>query len=263
MVARIIEAWTMLLRSSPRVTASRSRLSSRDQSPMYIEGAYCAWSPPIRSSVLGIGAFARSSSICLARSARFRWRSVRTVSGKALQVSSEEELAVAEPPVQLAHRQVVGIVPGPDLGDAVLGGPADRCELGQAGESLAAELWQRGRPLVLCPSAPVVDKQPGERDDAGLGVQDEEASLPVEQWVPEDEAAPVVEGDAVLGIAGPEAPRGAVEVVKLRLPSWDLLEREHAKALVRLRLEVAAAGVEPGHDLGVVLREAPLLDEAQ
>ena len=66
----------MLRRSSPRVTASRSSPSTRDQSPMYIEGAYCAWSPPIRSSTRGSGALARSSSICRARSARFSSRSV-------------------------------------------------------------------------------------------------------------------------------------------------------------------------------------------
>src|SRR5439155_13035062 len=159
-VVRIIEAWTMLRRSSPRVTASRSSPSSRDHRPMYIEGAYCAWSPAIRSSALGIGVFARSRSICLASRARLRWRLVRTVSGKALQVSPHEELAVAEPAVQLAHGQVVGIVPGAELVDAVLGGPPDGRDLGQAGETVPTELRQCRRPLVLGPSAPVIDEEP-------------------------------------------------------------------------------------------------------
>src|SRR5207244_2985456 len=109
---------------------------------------------------------------------------------------------------------------------AVLGGPPDGRDLGQAGETLPTELRQRRSPLVLGPPAPVIDEEPGERDDAVLGVHDYEASLPVEQRIPEDEAAPVVEGDAVVGIAGPEPAGRAVEVVELLLAPRDLLERK-------------------------------------
>ena len=52
---RISVAWTTARRSSARVSASRSKPSTRDHSPMYIDGAYWACSPPIASSVRGIG----------------------------------------------------------------------------------------------------------------------------------------------------------------------------------------------------------------
>ena len=52
---RISVAWTTLRRSSARVSASRSKPATRDHSPMYIDGAYCACSPPMRSSAAGIG----------------------------------------------------------------------------------------------------------------------------------------------------------------------------------------------------------------
>ena len=52
---RISVPWITLRASRPRVSASRSRFSSLDHSPMYIDGAYCACSPPIRSSIRGIG----------------------------------------------------------------------------------------------------------------------------------------------------------------------------------------------------------------
>ena len=68
--------WMTLRRSSARVSWSRSKPWRRDQSPMYIDGAYCAWIPPIRSSARGRGVFARSSSSCRASSARFSSRSV-------------------------------------------------------------------------------------------------------------------------------------------------------------------------------------------
>ena len=44
MVIRISVAWTTVRRSSARVSWSRVNPSSRDHRPMYIEGAYCAWS---------------------------------------------------------------------------------------------------------------------------------------------------------------------------------------------------------------------------
>ena len=65
---RALDDAAALERPRDRVTLSPS---TRDQSPMYIEGAYCAWRPPIRSSTRGRGACTRSSSICRARSARF------------------------------------------------------------------------------------------------------------------------------------------------------------------------------------------------
>ena len=55
MVWRISVAWMTERRSSARVRASRVKPSSRDHSPMYIDGAYCAWMPPMRSSALGSG----------------------------------------------------------------------------------------------------------------------------------------------------------------------------------------------------------------
>src|SRR5215211_59588 len=76
MVARIKVACTTARRPSARVNASLSKPSSRDQSPMYIEGAYCAWIPPIRSSARGMGRRARCSSSCRARRARLRSCSV-------------------------------------------------------------------------------------------------------------------------------------------------------------------------------------------
>ncbi|MDX6683275.1 MAG: hypothetical protein QOG94_3314 [Solirubrobacteraceae bacterium] len=47
-------AWTTLRRSSARVSALRSTPRVRDHSPTYIDGAYCACSPPIAASVRGI-----------------------------------------------------------------------------------------------------------------------------------------------------------------------------------------------------------------
>ena len=77
-VERISVPCTTLRRSSARVSASRSKPSSRDHSPMYIDGAYCACRPPMRSSARGIESDARSSSIWRASSARLSSRSVRT-----------------------------------------------------------------------------------------------------------------------------------------------------------------------------------------
>ncbi len=54
---------TIFFRSSARVTASRSSPSTRDESPMYIDGAYCAWRQPMRSTTRGSGTETRSSSI--------------------------------------------------------------------------------------------------------------------------------------------------------------------------------------------------------
>ena len=64
-------------RSSARVSSSRVKPSSRDHSPMYIDGAYWAWMPPIRSSALGSGIRPRSSSSWRASSARLSSRCVR------------------------------------------------------------------------------------------------------------------------------------------------------------------------------------------
>src|SRR5437764_11751138 len=52
---------------------------------MYIDGAYWAWSPAIRSSARGSVVEVRSRSICRASRARFssRWDSVRSVRGPA------------------------------------------------------------------------------------------------------------------------------------------------------------------------------------
>ena len=55
MVERSKVPWTTLLRSNARVTWSRSRPSCRDHMPTYIDGAYCACSPAIRSSARGSG----------------------------------------------------------------------------------------------------------------------------------------------------------------------------------------------------------------
>ena len=77
-VERSSVPWITVLRSSARVRASRSSPSVRDQSPMYIDGAYCACRPPIRSSTREIGSRLRSSSRWRARTARFSSRDVRT-----------------------------------------------------------------------------------------------------------------------------------------------------------------------------------------
>src|SRR3954462_12184857 len=83
MVERISVACTSERRSSPRVIAAGSRSRRRDHSPKYIEGAYCAWIPPIRSSARGSGAGERSSSSWRASSARLRsrWVRVRGIGG--------------------------------------------------------------------------------------------------------------------------------------------------------------------------------------
>ena len=60
------------------VERRRSKSSSRDQSPMYIEGAYCAWIPAIRSSAFGSVERPRSSSIWRASSARLSCCSLST-----------------------------------------------------------------------------------------------------------------------------------------------------------------------------------------
>jgi hypothetical protein len=60
-VERSSVAWTMLRSSSARVTASRSSPATRDHSPTYIAGAYCAWRPPIRRSAAGTSGGKRSS----------------------------------------------------------------------------------------------------------------------------------------------------------------------------------------------------------
>ena len=49
-------AWTTSRRWSASVSASRRKSAIRDHSPMYIDGAYCACSVPIASSVSGIAA---------------------------------------------------------------------------------------------------------------------------------------------------------------------------------------------------------------
>ena len=81
---RMSVAWTTERRSSARVSASRSKPSSRDHSPMYIDGAYCACSAPMRSSARGIGVRARSSRSWRASSARLssRWLRTRSVTAR-------------------------------------------------------------------------------------------------------------------------------------------------------------------------------------
>ena len=88
MVWRISVAWITERRSSARVRASRVKPSSRDHRPMYIDGAYCAWMPPMRSSALGRGVRARSSSSWRASSARFSSRCVRVRIGGSHRVST-------------------------------------------------------------------------------------------------------------------------------------------------------------------------------
>src|SRR3954447_22079922 len=78
MVTRMSVPTTTVRRSSARVSWSRSKPSSRDHTPTYADGAYCAWIPPTRSSIFGRLMRPRASSNCRARSARLRWRCVRT-----------------------------------------------------------------------------------------------------------------------------------------------------------------------------------------
>ena len=47
--------WTSVRRTSARSSCSRSKPSSLVQRPTYIEGAYCAWMPAIRSTAFGSG----------------------------------------------------------------------------------------------------------------------------------------------------------------------------------------------------------------
>src|SRR4051794_16969900 len=74
---------TTFLRSSAFVRASRLKPSTRDQSPMYIDGAYCAWRQPIRSRTRGSCADTRSSSIWRARRARLSCGCERVCTGVA------------------------------------------------------------------------------------------------------------------------------------------------------------------------------------
>src|SRR5918999_3434564 len=71
-------AWTTVRRSSARVSESRPKPASRDQSRMYIEGAYCAWIPASRSRARGSRSRRRDSRNCRSSSARFSSRWVRT-----------------------------------------------------------------------------------------------------------------------------------------------------------------------------------------
>src|SRR5918996_6496763 len=77
-VARISDAWITRRRSRAVVRPRRSKWRSRDHRPMYADGAYCAWIPPIRSTARTSGRSERSSSSCRARSARFSSRVVST-----------------------------------------------------------------------------------------------------------------------------------------------------------------------------------------
>src|SRR5215207_5216104 len=74
MVLRISVAWITSRASSARVRSSRSKPSTRDHRPMYIEGAYCACRPAICSSISGSGTSARSRSPWRARRARLSAR---------------------------------------------------------------------------------------------------------------------------------------------------------------------------------------------
>src|SRR5512133_203103 len=125
---------------------------------MYIEGAYCAWIPPIRSSARGRGVFARSSRSCRASSARLSSRSVSVRSSgmgrrltvqPELEIAADEELHVSKSSVQLAHRDVVGVVPGEELREALPDRPSDLRRLRHAREAPPAELGKRGGPFVL------------------------------------------------------------------------------------------------------------------
>ena len=76
---RMSVAWTTVRRSSACVSASRSRAPPiRDHSPTYIDGAYCACSPPIAASACAIVPSSGSSSPWRASTARLSSRSVRT-----------------------------------------------------------------------------------------------------------------------------------------------------------------------------------------
>ena len=96
-VTRISVACTTVRATSASVTACRSRPSSRLHSPMYIDGAYCAWIPPTASSARGSGIRPRSSSSWRASSARLSSRRVR----------------VRTRPVWRTSRSVRGIDAGP------------------------------------------------------------------------------------------------------------------------------------------------------
>ncbi len=76
MVERISVPCATDRRSSARVSRARSKPSTRDQSPMYIDGAYCAWRPATRSSALGRESAFRSRSSWRASRARFSSRRV-------------------------------------------------------------------------------------------------------------------------------------------------------------------------------------------
>ena len=76
-MTRISVALDDLALLSARVSASRSKPATRDHSPMYIDGAYCACRPPIASSTSGIERSVRSSRPWRASSARLSSRWVR------------------------------------------------------------------------------------------------------------------------------------------------------------------------------------------
>jgi len=73
--------------SSARVSASRSRSRTRDHSPTYAAGAYCACRPQICASAAAGSTAARSSRSWRARSARCSSRAVRVRSGSSTAVA--------------------------------------------------------------------------------------------------------------------------------------------------------------------------------
>src|SRR5215210_6117758 len=115
-----------LRRSSARVSAPRSKPSSRDHSPMYIDGAYCAWRPPMRSSLRGSGERPRSSSPCRASSAR---------------LSAAGRGAARSGGLGRRARAAAGLEPGDELVEAeLLEALGDRVELARAELDQAAAL---------------------------------------------------------------------------------------------------------------------------
>src|SRR5215210_70485 len=138
MVTRISVAWTTRRRSSALVSASRSNASRRDHRPVYIDGAYCACSPPIRSSMRGSGAALRSSNPCRASTARLSARAERTGS---LTRAARPDAAARSGGLGRGPGAAAGLEPGDELVEAqLLQAVSHRVELAGAELDQAAAL---------------------------------------------------------------------------------------------------------------------------
>src|SRR5438094_8818791 len=109
MVTRIIVPRMTRLASRAPLSASRRKPRFRDHRAMYGDGAYCVWSPPIRSTTVVRGSRDLSRSSWRARSVRFSCRVVRT---RSVPATSESRNRLEDDHGDLALRSLLVITEG-------------------------------------------------------------------------------------------------------------------------------------------------------